>query len=59
MERLLHNYFLIAGVGILVGYFGAAKKMYKGGVVETLIYVAVVLIGAALFFIGLARFDIP
>jgi FtsH-binding integral membrane protein len=59
MERLLHNYFLIAGVAILVGYFWVAKKMYRGGVAETLIYVAVLLIGAVLFFIGLARFDIP
>jgi hypothetical protein len=33
MERLLHNYFLIAGVAILVGYFWVAKKMYRGGVV--------------------------
>jgi hypothetical protein len=60
VEKLLHNYFLIGGLVILVGYLWAFKKLYKRTrITETLILLAVLLAGLILFFIGLARLDIP
>jgi hypothetical protein len=60
--KLLHNYWLICGLIILVGYFWAGRKLYKGTdarMTETLIYVAVLVVGVICLFVGLARLDNP